>query len=220
MLGAATVGCPEAYALAVSGVGDSELAQRVRSAVATIAAARANDFAADFARTLAARRHGGWLHRHPPTSPAGTSCSARFAAWLSPCRRVRLLTSTLLCACRVTRGCPCRDGVGALSWLWCTLRDQDRQALWLLHIAGRVPLPAAVVRGVPAQMVAVVEPAESRALYSRAWGRDGGDGHRSEVDSALPDMPCIVLPQRCHSCGGALDRDPLCATGYRLHASW
>ena len=65
-------GCPEAYALAVSGVGDSELAQRVRAAVSTIAAARANDFGRDFGRTLTARREGGWLHRHPPTSPAGT----------------------------------------------------------------------------------------------------------------------------------------------------
>lgn len=71
------VGCPEAYALAVSGVGDSELAQRVRSAVATIAAARANDFAADFKRTLAARRQGGWLHRHPPTSLPGVAHSER-----------------------------------------------------------------------------------------------------------------------------------------------
>ena len=70
---AVTPGCPEAYALAVSGVGDSELAQRVRSAVATIAASRANDFATDFKRTLSARRQGGWLHRHPPTSPMGTT---------------------------------------------------------------------------------------------------------------------------------------------------
>ena len=67
----AWTGCPEAYALAVSGVGDSELAQRVRSAVQAIAATRASEFAEEFSSTLAARKKGGWLHRHPPASAKG-----------------------------------------------------------------------------------------------------------------------------------------------------
>jgi hypothetical protein len=51
-------GCPESFSLAVSGVGDSELAVRVREVVGAIAQARGEQFDAEFGAILARRRAG------------------------------------------------------------------------------------------------------------------------------------------------------------------
>ena len=56
-------GCPESFSLAVSGVGDSDLAVRVREVVGMIARTRGDEFASEFTDTLKARLAGGWIHR-------------------------------------------------------------------------------------------------------------------------------------------------------------
>lgn len=92
------VGCPEGFALAVSGVGDSQLAQRVRSAKAAIAEMQEEAFESEFSRILSDRRAGGWAHHCTPAE-ATEDC-------LGGCGSPAAVKIVKRCGCCVERA-PC-----------------------------------------------------------------------------------------------------------------